>query len=103
MRGRLYTLQAKWNEAQNDFKAATEQAEQENRKLLQAEVYHRWAESLLERITQGETKIGLRSRAIGMLAHAAELYQEAEASLDHAIVSQLLQVARGTSSIPQAG
>lgn len=91
LRGRLWAQQGAWETAQDDFKSAISQAK---RPLLQAQAYFYYGKSLLERINQGDKKVGLRSRAYGMLAHAAELYQQAHAVLDYAKVNALLTQAR---------
>lgn len=81
MQGRLLAKQRDWEGSQTAFKQAIEVAERRKEALNLATAYFYFGESLLERIKQGDTKTGLRSRAVGMIAHAADLFQEAGENL----------------------
>lgn len=81
MLGLLQTKQCNWEEAQNAFKQALELAERRKEAINLATAYFYYGESLLERIKGGDARSGLRSRAVGMVAHAADLYKEAGALL----------------------
>jgi serine/threonine protein kinase len=96
LRGRIYCRMLKWAEAESDFKQVLEQAELENRRLLLAEGYYRYAKTLQAWVKQGQAKAGSRSRALGMLAQAATITsaEQTGALLLHQSALKLLNVTR---------
>jgi tetratricopeptide (TPR) repeat protein len=100
MRGRMLIRLNRWEEAEADFKQAVEMATLEKRGLLLAEAYYWYSVSLLTRLknNRGERQLGLRPRAVGMLAQAIELNQQAEALLEWERAANLLKQARSSST-----